>query len=346
MEICMSADGVGWAQVLYALVEQGLSKYDVQQFGVAQYLYATGTFWFSVLACGLMSLGHRIIERGYVWLFRPQVLPGERQHPSFNIQLPSSSWPVFSLLSLWPTLPSSVGLGEKPQPGSAHLCPALPAAREQPAHGPVSARSPPFFARCMGRWSYADSHSAPPLARTGWSSRRWRRPRQTQRWAGRRACASPRCARARRASACPAAPSAAPRRPTWPECRCSPSCPPPPPPPSPCSPCAPARGPPPARRTAASSSPTSTCAAHPRPTVGSGAAVGASLTRHLHGFLGGFTFFSVDRTTSNCFIFPICSQHCEDGKNTAFVLHNLKGEINFTLFLPANLSFLLVYRSL
>lgn len=64
----------GISQVLYALVEQGLKKYDVQQYGVAQYLYATGTFWFAVFACGLISFGHRIIERGYVWLFRPQVL--------------------------------------------------------------------------------------------------------------------------------------------------------------------------------------------------------------------------------------------------------------------------------
>lgn len=62
------------AQILYALVEQGLKKYDVQQYGVAQYLFATAPFWFVVLACGLISFGHRIIERGYVWLFRPQVL--------------------------------------------------------------------------------------------------------------------------------------------------------------------------------------------------------------------------------------------------------------------------------
>jgi hypothetical protein len=59
--------------VLYALVEQSLSRYDMEQFGVAQYLYATGYFWFSLLACAIFSFGHRLVERGYVWLFRPQV---------------------------------------------------------------------------------------------------------------------------------------------------------------------------------------------------------------------------------------------------------------------------------
>ena len=62
-------------QILYALVEQALQSYDVEQFGVAQYLYTTGAFWFTLLACALVSFGHRLLERGYVWLFRPQVCP-------------------------------------------------------------------------------------------------------------------------------------------------------------------------------------------------------------------------------------------------------------------------------
>lgn len=60
-------------QILYALVEQALQRYDVEQYGVAEYLYQTGAFWTVLLACALVSFGHRILERGYVWLFRPQV---------------------------------------------------------------------------------------------------------------------------------------------------------------------------------------------------------------------------------------------------------------------------------
>ena len=60
-------------QILYALVEQGLGSYDVEQFGVAEYLYQTGTFWTVLLICALVSFGHRLLERGYIWLFRPQV---------------------------------------------------------------------------------------------------------------------------------------------------------------------------------------------------------------------------------------------------------------------------------
>lgn len=60
-------------QVLYALAELGLQRYDSQQFGIAQYLYATGAFWFTLLVCAIISFGHRLVERGYVWLFRPQV---------------------------------------------------------------------------------------------------------------------------------------------------------------------------------------------------------------------------------------------------------------------------------
>ena len=61
------------AQILYALVEQALGSYDVEQFGIAQYLYQTGAFWTILLACALVTFGHRLLERGYVWLFRPQV---------------------------------------------------------------------------------------------------------------------------------------------------------------------------------------------------------------------------------------------------------------------------------
>ena len=81
------------AQILYALVEQALGSYDVEQFGIAQYLYQTGAFWTILLACALVSFGHRILERGYVWLFRPQVgkillLPTHPpKHPSAKVVL-------------------------------------------------------------------------------------------------------------------------------------------------------------------------------------------------------------------------------------------------------------------
>ena len=81
------------AQILYALVEQALGSYDVEQFGIAQYLYQTGDFWTILLACALVSFGHRILERGYVWLFRPQVntillVPTHpRKHPSAKVVL-------------------------------------------------------------------------------------------------------------------------------------------------------------------------------------------------------------------------------------------------------------------
>lgn len=68
-------------QILYALVEQALQSYDVEQFGVAQYLYTTGAFWTTLLACALVSFGHRLLERGYVWLFRPQVSPRHLHQP-------------------------------------------------------------------------------------------------------------------------------------------------------------------------------------------------------------------------------------------------------------------------
>ncbi len=61
------------AQIIFALVEQALKAYDVSQFGVAENLFGTGAFWFSILVCGLVSFGHRYVERALVWLFHPQV---------------------------------------------------------------------------------------------------------------------------------------------------------------------------------------------------------------------------------------------------------------------------------
>ena len=78
------------AQMAFASVEQALHSYDVAQFGVAQNLFGTGAFWFTIIVCMLISFGHRYIERSYVWLFRPQVLrlPCALATPSLRYTIP------------------------------------------------------------------------------------------------------------------------------------------------------------------------------------------------------------------------------------------------------------------
>lgn len=60
--------------VLFPLVEQVFDVYDVTQYGVAYNVFANATFWFSIILCNLATFGHRYVERGAVWLFRPQDL--------------------------------------------------------------------------------------------------------------------------------------------------------------------------------------------------------------------------------------------------------------------------------
>ena len=61
--------------IIYPLFDLGIGTYDVSQYGVAYAIFGGATFWFVIIICNLVSFGHRYVERGYVWLFRPQVLP-------------------------------------------------------------------------------------------------------------------------------------------------------------------------------------------------------------------------------------------------------------------------------
>ena len=59
--------------ILYPLFDLGIGTYDVSQFGVANAIFSGATFWFVIIICNIITFGHRYVERGYVWLFRPQV---------------------------------------------------------------------------------------------------------------------------------------------------------------------------------------------------------------------------------------------------------------------------------
>lgn len=61
--------------ILYPLFDLGIGTFDVAQFGVAYAIFQGATFWFAIIICNLVTFGHRYIERGAVWLFRPQVCP-------------------------------------------------------------------------------------------------------------------------------------------------------------------------------------------------------------------------------------------------------------------------------
>lgn len=58
--------------VLYPLFDLGIGTYDVAQFGVAYAIFSGATFWFTIIICNIVTFGHRYVERGCVWLFRPQ----------------------------------------------------------------------------------------------------------------------------------------------------------------------------------------------------------------------------------------------------------------------------------
>jgi len=66
------------AQILFPLAERGSNTPDLAQYGVAENLYATPVFWLVCALTALVSFGHRYIERGAVWLFRPQARPPPR----------------------------------------------------------------------------------------------------------------------------------------------------------------------------------------------------------------------------------------------------------------------------
>ncbi len=63
------------AQILFPLAEMASHTPDSAQYGVAENLYATPVFWLACVLTALVGFGHRFIERGAVWLFRPQVGP-------------------------------------------------------------------------------------------------------------------------------------------------------------------------------------------------------------------------------------------------------------------------------
>lgn len=75
------------AQILFPLAEMASHIPDSAQYGVAENLYATPVFWLACALTALVGFGHRFIERGAVWLFRPQVPPPHLCTPcSYNGQ--------------------------------------------------------------------------------------------------------------------------------------------------------------------------------------------------------------------------------------------------------------------
>ena len=60
------------AQILFELVEVAGNVPDSAQYGVAKNLFQTPAFWLACVLTALVGFGHRFVERGFVWLFRPQ----------------------------------------------------------------------------------------------------------------------------------------------------------------------------------------------------------------------------------------------------------------------------------
>ena len=59
--------------IVYPLFQNGIHTYDVSQYGVAYAIMGSATFWFVIILANVITFGHRYLERGWVWLFRPQV---------------------------------------------------------------------------------------------------------------------------------------------------------------------------------------------------------------------------------------------------------------------------------
>ena len=49
---------------------------DSAQYGVAKNLFQTPSFWLACILTALIGFGHRFVERGFVWIFRPQARSG------------------------------------------------------------------------------------------------------------------------------------------------------------------------------------------------------------------------------------------------------------------------------
>ena len=58
-------------QLMYPAALKAVGTRDVAQVGVAARLFASPRFWLVCLLCAAAAYGHRLAERGVVWLFRP-----------------------------------------------------------------------------------------------------------------------------------------------------------------------------------------------------------------------------------------------------------------------------------
>jgi magnesium-transporting ATPase (P-type) len=58
-------------QALYPAALEAVGTHDVAQTGVAMRLFASPRFWLVCGLCAAAAFGHRLAERGVVWLFRP-----------------------------------------------------------------------------------------------------------------------------------------------------------------------------------------------------------------------------------------------------------------------------------
>lgn len=57
---------------VFPIVQLALQIYDPTNVGAAVQVLQTSTFWFSIIACNLLTFSARFLERTIVWVFRPQ----------------------------------------------------------------------------------------------------------------------------------------------------------------------------------------------------------------------------------------------------------------------------------
>ena len=59
-------------QIGYAAFLKAKGTADAAQAGPALAIFSSPRFWLVCLLCALATFGHRLAERGFVWLFKPQ----------------------------------------------------------------------------------------------------------------------------------------------------------------------------------------------------------------------------------------------------------------------------------
>ena len=59
-------------QIGYAAFLRAKGTADAAQAGAALAVFSSPRFWLVCLLCALGTFGHRLAERGFVWLFKPQ----------------------------------------------------------------------------------------------------------------------------------------------------------------------------------------------------------------------------------------------------------------------------------